>query len=133
MCSMINTGPNWDLDSIGRDRPLLSNPRESEITNRVLPLIPPRQTLWSHVSPGFTQGKPLYPYTILGIRSVAAVGPAAIMSLALLAPPVQGQWVDYGALQQLFKEPVTTSVTGPPHSLQRKISVVRARKISWVS
>ena len=27
---------------------------------------------------------------------------------------VQGQSVDYGALQQLFKEPVTTSVTGSP-------------------
>jgi outer membrane receptor for ferrienterochelin and colicins len=45
---------------------------------------------------------------------VAAVGSTAIMSLALLAPPVQGQSVDYGALQQLFKEPVTTSVTGSP-------------------
>jgi outer membrane receptor for ferrienterochelin and colicins len=45
---------------------------------------------------------------------VAAVGSTAIMSLALLAPPVQGQAVDYGALQQLLKEPVTTSVTGSP-------------------
>jgi outer membrane receptor for ferrienterochelin and colicins len=45
---------------------------------------------------------------------VAAVGSAAIMFLTLLASPAHGQSVDYGALQQLFKEPVTTSVTGSP-------------------
>ena len=39
---------------------------------------------------------------------------AAIFVVLLLSTPVQGQSMDYGALEQLFKEPVTTSVDGTP-------------------
>src|ERR1700733_11806698 len=38
----------------------------------------------------------------------------AAMFMALLPSPMYGQAVDYGALASLFKEPVTTSVTGSP-------------------
>jgi iron complex outermembrane receptor protein len=44
------------------------------------------------------------------------VGLAAIAAIAvgLSATPATAQTIDYGALQQLFGEPVTTSVTGSP-------------------
>jgi outer membrane receptor for ferrienterochelin and colicins len=38
----------------------------------------------------------------------------ALVLMALLASPIHGQSMDYGALEQLFKEPVTTSVNGSP-------------------
>ena len=46
-------------------------------------------------------------------RTVLA-GFMGILSMALLASPLPGQSMDYGALEQLFKEPVTTSVDGSP-------------------
>jgi outer membrane receptor for ferrienterochelin and colicins len=52
--------------------------------------------------------------TIRRSRSAALVGSMAAIFVALLPSPVHGQSVDYGALEQLFKEPVTTSVTGSP-------------------
>ncbi len=38
----------------------------------------------------------------------------AVTALAAAAPPAHGQSIDYGALQNLFGEPVTTSATGTP-------------------
>jgi outer membrane receptor for ferrienterochelin and colicins len=38
----------------------------------------------------------------------------ATLSVILLCSPLHGQSMDYGALEQLFKEPVTTSVDGSP-------------------
>jgi outer membrane receptor for ferrienterochelin and colicins len=38
----------------------------------------------------------------------------AILCAILLSAPLTAQSVDYGALEQLFKEPVTTSVDGSP-------------------
>jgi iron complex outermembrane recepter protein len=46
--------------------------------------------------------------------SIALLGWVAAMFVALPPLPLHGQSVDYGALEQLFKEPVTTSVTGSP-------------------
>jgi outer membrane receptor for ferrienterochelin and colicins len=37
-----------------------------------------------------------------------------MLSVLFLCSPLQGQSLDYGALEQLFKEPVTTSVDGSP-------------------
>jgi iron complex outermembrane receptor protein len=40
---------------------------------------------------------------------------STVAALLVLPPcPLHGQAIDYGALEQLFKEPVTTSVTGSP-------------------
>lgn len=36
------------------------------------------------------------------------------MLLILTASPVQAQWVDHTAAEQMFGEPVTTSATGKP-------------------
>jgi outer membrane receptor for ferrienterochelin and colicins len=47
-------------------------------------------------------------------RSVALAGSIAAMLMALLPSSIHSQSMDYGALEQLFKEPVTTSVTGSP-------------------
>jgi outer membrane receptor for ferrienterochelin and colicins len=38
----------------------------------------------------------------------------AVLLMMLLSPPLHSQSMDYGALEQLFKEPVTTSVDGSP-------------------
>ena len=46
--------------------------------------------------------------------SLALLGSVAAIFVALVPSPLHGQSVDYGALEQLFKEPVTTSVTGSP-------------------
>jgi outer membrane receptor for ferrienterochelin and colicins len=57
---------------------------------------------------------PLFSSTIPRKRSALLVGSMAAMFVAFLPSPLHGQSVDYGALEQLFKEPVTTSVTGSP-------------------
>jgi outer membrane receptor for ferrienterochelin and colicins len=52
---------------------------------------------------------------IFGKGGAAVVaGPLAIILTALLPSPLHGQSMDYGALEQLFREPVTTSVAGSP-------------------
>jgi outer membrane receptor for ferrienterochelin and colicins len=55
-----------------------------------------------------------FPSTIRSGRSTALF--VAVAALLMVCPPssMHGQSVDYGALEQLFKEPVTTSVTGSP-------------------
>ncbi|HTF63754.1 MAG TPA: TonB-dependent receptor plug domain-containing protein, partial [Edaphobacter sp.] len=46
--------------------------------------------------------------------SLALLGAVAALFVALAPLPLNGQSVNYGALEQLFNEPVTTSVTGSP-------------------
>ncbi|HTF66632.1 MAG TPA: hypothetical protein VK638_28510, partial [Edaphobacter sp.] len=46
--------------------------------------------------------------------SLALLGAVAALFVAFVPSPLHGQSVDYGALEQLFNEPVTTSVTGSP-------------------
>jgi len=41
-------------------------------------------------------------------------GSMALLFVALIPAPLHAQSIDYGALEQLFKEPVTTSVDGSP-------------------
>ena len=49
------------------------------------------------------------------IRARAALlGLTAVVCLTCLPSPLHAQSIDYGALEQLFKEPVTTSVDGSP-------------------
>ena len=47
-------------------------------------------------------------------RPGALLGSMAAVMIALLPSLLQGQSLDYGALEQLFREPVTTSVDGSP-------------------
>src|ERR1700688_1481355 len=44
----------------------------------------------------------------------ARAGLIAAISMIYLSSPLRGQSMDYGALEQLFKDPVTTSVDGSP-------------------
>jgi outer membrane receptor for ferrienterochelin and colicins len=44
----------------------------------------------------------------------ALVGLMAVSCVIFFSSPLHGQSMDYGALEQLFKEPVTTSVDGSP-------------------
>src|SRR6202043_1501479 len=49
------------------------------------------------------------------LRAPAALaGGMAVLSMLGLSSPMRGQSMDYGALEQLFKEPVTTRVDGSP-------------------
>jgi outer membrane receptor for ferrienterochelin and colicins len=52
-------------------------------------------------------------FSAIGARTALA-GLLGILSVSLLTFPLYGQTMDYGALEQLFKEPVTTSVDGSP-------------------
>lgn len=52
--------------------------------------------------------------TICRKRPGALRGSMAAVMLAILPSMLQGQSFDYGALEQLFQEPVTTSVDGSP-------------------
>jgi outer membrane receptor for ferrienterochelin and colicins len=52
--------------------------------------------------------------TIFSKRPAALVGLMAALVVVVLPSLLQGQSVDYGALEQLFREPVTTSVDGSP-------------------
>jgi outer membrane receptor for ferrienterochelin and colicins len=52
--------------------------------------------------------------TMRNKRAAVLPGLAAILLVSLLPSSLHGQSVDYGALEQLFKEPVTASVTGSP-------------------
>jgi outer membrane receptor for ferrienterochelin and colicins len=54
--------------------------------------------------------------TIGNERFAVVLKAMAAIFVSLLPPPLHGQSVDYGALEQLFKEPMTTSMNGPPHS-----------------
>ena len=47
-------------------------------------------------------------------KSMAALALAAGLTTTSMVPPASGQSVDYQAMEQLFGEPVTTSVTGKP-------------------
>ena len=47
------------------------------------------------------------------MKTTLLAGAAALLALAA-APSVHAQSIDYGSLQQLFNEPVTTSATGSP-------------------
>jgi len=49
-------------------------------------------------------------HTLETIRARAAL----LVLLAVLSAPLAAQSIDYGALEQMFKEPVTTSVDGSP-------------------
>src|SRR3984885_10938578 len=52
--------------------------------------------------------------------------------VTLVPPPLHAQSVDYGALEQLFNEPVTTSVTGSPQRVSdvpATIEIVTAENI----
>jgi len=52
---------------------------------------------------------------IFGKSGAAVIGrPLAILLTALLPSALHGQSMDYGALERLFREPVTTSVAGSP-------------------
>ena len=57
---------------------------------------------------------PVFASTIRRKSSAALMGSMAAMFVALLPSAMHGQAMDYGALEQLFKEPVTTSVDGSP-------------------
>src|ERR1700722_5895530 len=49
------------------------------------------------------------------VKRVPPISALVILGLALLGPaPLRAQAVDYGALEQIFGEPITTSVTGKP-------------------
>ncbi|MBU6298596.1 MAG: TonB-dependent receptor [Alphaproteobacteria bacterium] len=48
------------------------------------------------------------------VRSCLLIGLSIGMSAAVYALPAQAQLMDYGSLEQLFGEPVTTSATGSP-------------------
>ena len=64
--------------------------------------------------------------------SLALLGSVAAMFVALVPPTLHGQSVDYGALEQLFNEPVTTSVTGSPQRVSdvpATIEIVTAEDI----
>jgi outer membrane receptor for ferrienterochelin and colicins len=55
------------------------------------------------------------PISIVRNKTAAVLpGLMAVLFVSLLPPSLHGQSVDYGALERLFKEPVTTSVTGSP-------------------
>jgi outer membrane receptor for ferrienterochelin and colicins len=56
----------------------------------------------------------IFTSSICNKRSAGLSGAAAAMFVVLLSSPLHGQSVDYGALEQLFKEPVTNSVDGSP-------------------
>ena len=64
--------------------------------------------------------------------SLALLGAVAALFVALVPSPLHGQSVDYGALEQLFNEPVTTSVTGSPQRVSdvpATIEIVTAEDI----
>jgi outer membrane receptor for ferrienterochelin and colicins len=63
--------------------------------------------------------------------SLTLLGVLALF-VTLVPPPLHGQSVDYGALEQLFNEPVTTSVTGSPQRVSdvpATIEIVTAEDI----
>jgi len=64
--------------------------------------------------------------------TLGLLGSAAALFVALAPSPLNGQSVNYGALQQLFNEPVTTSVTGSPQRVSdvpATIEIVTAEDI----
>jgi outer membrane receptor for ferrienterochelin and colicins len=64
--------------------------------------------------------------------SLALPGAVMAMFVALAPSPLHGQSVNYGALEQLFNEPVTTSVTGSPQRVSdapATIEIVTAEDI----
>jgi len=64
--------------------------------------------------------------------SLALLGAVAALFVAFVPSPLHGQSVDYGALEQLFNEPVTTSVTGSPQRVSdvpATIEIVTAEDI----
>jgi outer membrane receptor for ferrienterochelin and colicins len=64
--------------------------------------------------------------------SLALLGAVAALFVTLVPPPLHAQSVDYGALEQLFNEPVTTSVTGSPQRVSdvpATIEIVTAEDI----
>ncbi|MHB2007559.1 MAG: TonB-dependent receptor plug domain-containing protein [Acidobacteriaceae bacterium] len=64
--------------------------------------------------------------TIRGKRPFPLLGMLASMLVVLIPSLMHGQSVDYGALEQLFNEPVTTSVDGSP---QRQSNVPATMEI----
>ena len=56
----------------------------------------------------------MFPSSQCRRRPPARVVALPLLFLTLLSAALHGQSMDYGALEQLFKEPVTTSVTGSP-------------------
>jgi outer membrane receptor for ferrienterochelin and colicins len=63
---------------------------------------------------------------------LALLGSVAAIFVALVPSTLHGQSVDYGALEQLFNEPVTTSVTGSPQRVSdvpATIEIVTAEDI----
>src|SRR6202051_361743 len=67
-------------------------------------------------------------------RTTALVGSVttAIVAFWLLPASLDGQGIDYGALEQLFKEPVTTSVNGSPQRVSdvpATIEIITAEEI----
>jgi outer membrane receptor for ferrienterochelin and colicins len=70
--------------------------------------------------------------TIWKKSSLALLWSIAAMFVALAPSTLYGQSVDYGALEQLFNEPVTTSVTGSPQRVSdvpATIEIVTAEDI----
>jgi outer membrane receptor for ferrienterochelin and colicins len=64
--------------------------------------------------------------------SLALLGAVMALFVALVPSPLHGQSVDYGALEQLLNEPVTTSVTGSPQRVSdvpATIEIVTAEDI----
>ena len=55
---------------------------------------------------------PILPSTIRA--RAALLGLTIVVCLTCLPSPLHAQSIDYGSLEQLFKEPVTTSVDGSP-------------------
>ena len=52
--------------------------------------------------------------TVAVSRHAVAFILLVLLAMPRISPPAHAQSVDYGALEQLFGEPVTTSVTGKP-------------------
>jgi outer membrane receptor for ferrienterochelin and colicins len=110
------------LQSLGAACPALREGTEEAVAQRYGPRveISLSRTLWEPDSPSIHHGgEPQRDPTFYVPRKAICAMPVlriarSILIAILLSAPLAAQSVDYGALEQMFNEPVTTSVDGSP-------------------